>query len=164
MNKAIYIAIFILLPGVRAASAIPLPLTVEQIVDICESTTIAEATVKGDAQGWERANEKLIETWKTAFRNYNGGSVEVIGWRRGENEGDGLMSFWIATGPEAHKACAYSVSGQTGLPEALEKHFGPPDSKGTYDFGETAFWKKGRQEVTFSRTGSGALINIAYRN
>ncbi|MBV8568814.1 MAG: hypothetical protein JO273_25510 [Methylobacteriaceae bacterium] len=143
------------------ASAMPPALTLGQLLDICASSTVAQAAAKGDGLRWRRVSDAQLADWRSRFVAYNGGSVEALGWQRGEKEGDGLLSFWTARGKNAHRACAYSVRNPGGLLDALIAHFGPPKSLDRYDFGTTATWKQGAVEISFSQVGSSAVLNIA---
>ncbi|MFB9951481.1 hypothetical protein ACFFP0_21745 [Rhizobium puerariae] len=147
-----------------AAAAMPSPLTVPRLLDICLSSTVSEATAKGNALGWGRMKDQETEEWRTNFLAYNGGSVDVIGWRRGENEGDGLLSFWIAKGPNSHRACSYSLAGPSKLLAALIEQLGTPGTSDKSDLGTTAYWKHGSMEVSFSQFGSSTIVNIAHND
>ncbi len=35
-------------------------------------------------------------------QGYNGGSVEVVGWKRKQSDSTDSLSFWIAVGPSGH--------------------------------------------------------------
>ncbi|GEC35922.1 hypothetical protein N181_31890 [Sinorhizobium fredii USDA 205] len=142
----------------------PPTFTVAQLLDICGSSTVSEATTKGDALGWERMNDEQVEEWRAGFLAHNGGSVDLVGWRRGEKEGDGMLSFWIAKGPNGHKACSYSVTNPAGLLDALTQRFGPPSSLDKMDFGSVAYWKHSATEVSFSQVGSSTGVTIAYKD
>lgn len=146
--------------GTGSAMAAP-ALTPAQIFDICSSSTISEGATKGDRLGWQRRSDARLEEWRRGFVAYNGGSVEVLAWQRGEKDGDDSLSFWIARGPNEHRACSYSTSNPAGLLDALSEHFGAPNALDKYDFGTTAYWKRGVTQVTFSQVGSNASVNIA---
>jgi hypothetical protein len=107
------------------------------------------------------ANSEL-EKWRASFASYNGGPVEVLGWRRGGNEGDDSLSFWFAGGRSAHRACSYSTANPTGLLEELSERFGSSANLDKCQFGTTAFWKLGQMDVSFSQAGSNAVLYIAH--
>jgi len=148
----------------KAIAAMPAPLTLDQLVEICGSSTIAEAAARGDTSGWGRMSDQIVANWKAGFLAYNGGPVQVVGWRRSDDEKDGLLSFWIAGGPNAQKACTYMIFGQAGFLEGLEKRFGSPDGRDQYDDRITAFWKKGPQEIAFSGTSANVLVTISSKD
>lgn len=145
---------------VEAVGATPPALTIAQLADVCASATIAEAAAKGDRLGWEHADSARLKEWRDAFIALSNSSVQVIGWRRGEQEEE-ILSFWIAQGSNGHKACAYSVSNSAGLLEALSGHFGSPGSLDKYDFGAGAFWQSGSTEIQLTQVGSHAVVNIS---
>lgn len=155
-------AVLMVLPISEAAVAIPPTPTVAQLLDICLSSTVSEAAAKGSALGWDRMRDQETAAWRRSFLAYNGGSVDVIGWRRGENEGAGLLSFWIAKGANSHRACSYSLAGPSALLDALTEHLGTPDTLDKSGSGATAYWKKGAMEVSFSQFGSSTDVNIAH--
>jgi hypothetical protein len=66
------------------------------ILDVCEATSLDEATNRGGRLGWPAAPED--RDWHAGFERHNGGPVHVVGWRRTEREGDGLLSYWVASG------------------------------------------------------------------
>lgn len=72
------------------------------ILDVCEATTLDEAAARGGRLGWPAAAED--RDWRTRFERHNGGPVRVVGWRRSAREGDGLLSYWVVSGPNAHAA------------------------------------------------------------
>lgn len=144
--------------------AMPPPLTFAQLLDICGSSTVPEAAGKGDKLGWLPLSGPKVEEWRRAFVAHNGGSVQVVGWRRGEKDGDGLLSFRIAQGPSQHRACSYSLADPAGLLEALTERFGAPASFDKLEFGTTAFWKRASAEIAFSQVGSSAGVIISHRD
>jgi hypothetical protein len=136
-------------------------LTAAQLFDVCGSSTISEAAAKGDSLGWPRMTDAQLEEWRSSFVAYNGGSVQVLAWRRGEKDGDDSLSFWIARGPNGHRACSYSTASPAGLLDALSEHFGAPDTLDKYEFGATATWKRDTAEIYFSQVGSRAGVTIS---
>jgi hypothetical protein len=146
--------------GVRAATAMPPTITLPQLLDFCDSQTIAEAQAKGDQFGWRRMTGTELADWRTGFIAYNGGPVEVSGWRRGDQSGDDSLSFWVAGGPNGHKACAYTVTGPAHLLDDLSERFGAPTSLDKREFGPTAVWKRGATEISFSQVGSSAVLYV----
>ncbi|MGO4449118.1 hypothetical protein AB4Y96_09340 [Phyllobacterium sp. TAF24] len=163
MRSILFVPICILVLAADAA-ALPKTLTAAQLVDVCSSSTVSDASGKGDHLGWQRMSEADTHEWRTSFLAYNGGTVDAIGWRRGEGERDGSLSFWIATGPNAHKACMYSVGDPTGLLDDLTARLGTPNTLDKKDFGATASWKQGSMEGYYSQTGQSAIVSISYKN
>ncbi len=98
-----------MLIGTGAAADTPSPLTFAQLIDFCGSDTLAGAEAKADSLGWRRMTPAEIEDWRAGFIAHNGGTVEVSGWRRGEEGGDSL-SFWVARGQDQHHACSYAAT------------------------------------------------------
>jgi hypothetical protein len=143
------------------AQANPSAITLDQLFNICESRSVSESASRGEQLGWQRLSEAEFDEWRSAFVNYNGGSVEVIGWRRGEPERSDSLSFWVAEGPNGHKACYYSASDAAGLLEALSQRIGKPDSLDKNEVVISAHWKTGSSEVYYSQAGAGALVNIS---
>ena len=150
----------LLLAAIAASPATAAPLSMAKMLDICTSASVPEASWKGDALGWKRVDDD--PEWRSSFEAYNGGTVEVVGWRA-ENKDDGALSFWIATGPNGHRACSYSVENPAGLLDALTGHFGTPDTLDKFEFGVTAFWAHGSTEVSYSQVGASAGIVIGDR-
>lgn len=130
------------------------------ILDVCEASTLQEATIRGGHLGWPAASED--RNWRTSFERHNGGTVRVVSWRRGVREGDGLLSFWVASGPSGHAACAFSTD-RPGLLEALRGRFGAPDTFDEQDEIVSAFWRRGSSEVSFTRVGASSSLNISRR-
>jgi hypothetical protein len=146
----------------RLATGTPSTLTPAQLFDFCESQTIAEAEAKGGQLGWRRMADVEIEEWRTGFISYNGGSVEALGWRRGDKNGSDSLSYWVARGADRHRVCAYSVANPEGLLDNLSERFGAPANLDKFEFGTSASWKLGQLEVSFSQVGSSALLYIAH--
>ena len=48
-----------------------------------------------DQLGWQRLIAAETEEWRTQFVGYNGGSVEVVGWRLDNTDGTHSLSFWV---------------------------------------------------------------------
>lgn len=142
------------------AAAMPPALTVEQLLEICGSPTVAEATATGDRLGWPRMNAARLEEWRAGFVSHIGSPVQVVGWQRGADGGADAVSFWTAQGPSGHRACAYSTAEPAGLLDALSARFGAPASLDRHDFGTMASWNPGRAQVSFAQIGSTAVVNI----
>lgn len=104
-----------------------------------------------------------IDEWRRSFVGYNNGSVDVVGWRREREGGAELLSFWIAAGPDGHKACAYTTPRPSGFLDALSDRFGVPDNLDKNDVIEsvTAGWKRGAVDYSFVQVGTSAVINIS---
>ena len=161
MNRASLIGAAVLFGafGVAPAATAPSTLTMAQLFDICGSSTVGAAAAKGDGLGWRRASHAQLEGWRSAFVAYLGGSVEIVGWRLGD--GDDSLSFWMAQGPNAHKACAYSTGDPARLLDALKGRLGAPANLVRYEFGATASWSVDGIEVQFSEVGSKASVTIS---
>lgn len=86
------------------AMAMPVDMTADRLLDICEAPTVQAAMVKGDELGWPRLTDAETQEWRRSFVGYNGGSVEVVGWRGERSSKVELLSFWIATGLNGHRA------------------------------------------------------------
>ena len=161
MKRASAACLALLLCGLAAHGVIGATISLAQVVEVCGSKSVAEASAKAAARQWRPMQAGRLDEWRTAFVSYNGGSVEVTGWRSGESGEADTLSFWIARGPNGHKACAFA-SRRTGADflEALTRRFGPPASLDTLDFGATAFWKTAEMEVSYSRIGTATSLNI----
>ncbi|UXS43013.1 hypothetical protein FY150_24745 (plasmid) [Agrobacterium tumefaciens] len=145
-----------------AATAMSGDMTIGRLLDICEAPTVQAAIPKGDQLGWPRLADAETEEWRTHFVGYNGGPVEVVGWRRDNIEGVESLSFWVAGGLNGHKACAYSTKKPAGFLHALSERLGPPDTLDKEDAIEmiSAYWKRGTIEYSFTQVGSSATIDI----
>lgn len=148
--------------GIGAATAMPVDMMVDRLLDICEATTVQTAIVRGDELGWQRLTNAETEEWRTHFLAYNGGSVDVVGWRREQAGGADSLSFWVAAGPNGHKACTYSTARPAGLLDALAERLGASDDLDQNDTIEsiTASWTRGTVEYSLAQVGSSAVINI----
>ena len=145
----------------QAAASPALP-SIPQLLELCASTSMAEATTRGERLGWQRLSEARLEPWRSGFLRHNGGTVEVVGWQRGEREGEGSLSFWIAKGPNAHRACYLSVTGAAGLLDALSEALGQPGSLDKTADIVAASWTSGPAQIQFAQTGASAVLNIAH--
>ena len=148
--------------NIGAATAMPDNMTVDRFLAICEAPSVQVATIQGDKLGWQRLTEAETEEWRAQFVGYNGGSVEAVGWRRKSADQSDLLSFWIATGPNGHKACTYSTTKPAGLLDALSAVLGTPDTRNKEDAVEmiSAYWKRGEVEYSFTQIGSSATIAV----
>lgn len=162
MRIAVMSGISAALLNIGAAAAMPVDMTVDRLLNICKAPTVQSAIVSGNELGWQRQTDAELEEWRSHFVAYNGGSVDVVGWRRDNAGGAESLSFWIAVGPNGHKACAYSTKKPDGLLDALSESLGAPDSLDKHDAIETisAFWKRGAIEYNFTQVGSSAGITI----
>ncbi|MBZ5759279.1 MULTISPECIES: hypothetical protein [Rhizobium] len=141
-----------------SAAQQPMPLTADQLIGICESSTVVEASKKGDVLGWQPVEDKA---WKKSFENYNGGSVDVVGWRRGAKDSDGLLSFWISTGPVSTRMCSFYASGDgAALLSAFFSHFGKPSKLDKFELGLIADWERAGDVVELNQTGN--LLSVSY--
>lgn len=148
--------------NIGVATATPVDLTADRLLDICEAPTVQTATERGDEIGWPRLTNAETQEWRTHFVAYNGGSVDIVGWRR-ENAGEvESLSFWIAVGPNGHKACAYSTQGPAGLLDALSERLGAPDRLDRNDEIKSisASWIRDTILYSFTQVGSHAVVNI----
>ncbi|RFC65865.1 hypothetical protein DY251_16310 [Mesorhizobium denitrificans] len=138
-------------------------MTTDRFLDICDAPNVQAAALKGDQLGWQRLTKAETEEWRSNFLNYNGGSVDVVGWPRERKARSDSMSFWVAVGPNAHKACAYSTARPGGWLDALSARLGEPDTLDKDDTVEviSASWTRGTVEYSFAQAGSSASITIA---
>lgn len=140
----------------------PIDLTVDRLFGICEAPTLRAASEKGDELGWDRLTDAETKEWRTHFLAYNGGSVEDVSWRRKSADETESLSFWIAAGPNAHKACMYSTKNPAGLLNSLSERLGAPDSLEKDDTIEriTAWWERDAVEYSFVQIGSSAIVSV----
>jgi hypothetical protein len=139
--------------------------TLAQVIQLCDSQTIAEAAATGDQLGWQRVSESdpgFVE-WRTNFLRYNGSSVDAVSWRRGKEDNDGQLAFWIARGPDNYRACYYATATPSDLLDALSGRFGSPANLDKYGLATVATWKQGSKEISFSEVGSVATVYIFSR-
>ncbi|MEF0944305.1 hypothetical protein [Rhizobium sp. BR 362] len=134
-----------------------------RLMEVCSSETVAEATAKGNQLGWDAipATDPDTVKWRQSFMSYNGGTVDVVGWRKTSTENEELISFWVAQDPNAHTACAYTVKVAGGLLDALIELLGRPSNLDKNEVATTALWKRGSQEISFAQVGSGAEVVIS---
>ncbi|WP_430259453.1 hypothetical protein [Neorhizobium sp. IRS_2294] len=146
-----------------SSAAAPVEMTVDRLISICMASDIEDVSATGDELGWQRMSEADTSEWRSAFQGYNGGSVEVVGWKREQSDSTDSLSFWIAVGPSGHQACTYSTDHPAGLLDALKARLGSPDDFEKMEEIEstTAFWNKEGIEYAFSQTGSSAMIQIS---
>lgn len=151
------------LSGVSAAAAPPV-LTMVQFLDFCRSTTLAEARAKGDALGWRKMGvADGASEWNERFLDVNGGTLGAVTWRRSDEDGDGILSFWVADGESRHRACSYTSGVPDGILDTLNKTFGKPSYYSAHQYGEVIFWTQGAREVSFSRMNSSVDVSIVYK-
>lgn len=145
-----------------AATAMPMDITVDRLLNICEAPTVQAAKVKGDELGWQPQTEAETEEWRTHFVASNGGSVKIVGWRHDEAGQAETLSFWIAVGPNGHKACSYSTARPGGLLNSLSERLGAPDDLDKNDTTEmiSAYWKRGAVAYSFTQAGPSVALNI----
>ncbi|MCJ2877435.1 hypothetical protein JUM41_24605 [Rhizobium pusense] len=148
--------------NIGAATAMPEDMTVDRLLAICEAPGVQAATVKGEALGWKRLTDAETEEWRNNFVTYNGGSVEVVGWRREKTDHADLLSFWVAVGPNVHKACSYSTASSAGLLDALSGRLGEPDILDRHDAAEviSASWTRGAVVYSFAQVGSSVTFAV----
>lgn len=146
---------------VESAFALPKTLTATQLVDICSSSTVSDAAAKGDQLSWQRMSDADFNEWRTGFLAYNGGSVDIVGWQHGQGEHVVSLSFWIAQGPNSHKACNYSLGSDAGLLGGLTEILGAPET--VEGMAGNAYWKTELMEVYYTQGGASRLVNISYK-
>ena len=148
--------------GVGAARATPMEMTVDRLFEICEARSVEAAAAMGGALGWQRLTDAETEEWREGFVAHNEAPVELVGWRRKLAAGEESLSFWIASGPDGHKACAYSTPDPAGMLAPLTERLGEPDSLDRNDATETisAWWKRGERQYSLTRVGSATIVNI----
>jgi hypothetical protein len=147
-------------PGAGGAPALGAEAGFSSVLDVCDAVTLDEAAARGALLGWAVAPED--RGWRTAFERHNGGTVRVVGWRRGEREGDGMLSYWAASGPSAHRACSFSTQ-QPGLLDALRGRFGDPETLEEQGDIVSAFWRRTEAEVSFTRVGASSGVVVSRR-
>lgn len=147
-------------PLIGCSPAMSLGADLTVILDVCEATSLVEATNRAERLGWPAIPED--RDWRAGFERHNGGSVDVVGWRRGAREGDGLLSYWVASGHDPHSACSFTTD-QPGLLEALRDRFGAPDTIEEHGDIVSAFWKRGEAEVSLTRIGTSGSLTISRR-
>ncbi|WP_432355115.1 hypothetical protein RMR16_020155 [Agrobacterium sp. rho-13.3] len=162
MRIPVMSAICVAYLNIGAAAAMPENMTVDRLLAICDATDVQAATVQGDKLGWQRLTDAETEGWRTDVVGYNGGSVEVVGWRRESAGRTDSFSFWVAVGQNGHKACTYSTARPAGLLDALSARLGPPNTLDKEDSVEmiSAYWKQGAVEYSFTQIGSSATIAV----
>lgn len=137
----------------------------DRLLAVCEAPTVPAALAQGGELGWPRLTDADTQEWRTGFLGYNGGSVEVVGWRRGDAREAETLSYWVAVGPNGHTACAWSTTDPDGLLDALSQRLGEPDileDKGAAGI-VSAHWTRDAAEYSFAQVGSSAIINIKQR-
>ena len=80
-----------------------------------------------------------------------------LGWPRAS---EARLEEWRRSLTAYNKSAAEA----NGLLEALSAHFGSPSELEKLDFGTSAFWRSGANEIQFTAFGSRVLINIARRD
>ncbi len=78
----IAVSICVAFLNIGTATAMPIDMTVERLFSVCEAPTVRAATERGSELGWQRQTDAETEEWRTHFVAYNGGSLEIVGWRR----------------------------------------------------------------------------------
>lgn len=144
------------------AMAQPIDMTVERLLELCEAASVSAAATKGDELGWQRLSDAEIEDWRRNFVAYNAGSVDVVGWRRERAGNDESIAFWIAEGPNAHKACMHSTAKPGDLLEAMTAQLGTPDSLERHEAAEliSVSWLRDGRRYAFDQVGTRALVSI----
>jgi hypothetical protein len=162
MRNAMTGAVLSVLLAVQPAAATPPLPTLTQLLDFCGSQTMAEAEAKAGQFGWRRMTDADLQDWRAGFIAYNGGTVEVSGWRRGDKTTDDSLSFWIARGPNGHRACSLTATNPAKLLDDLSERFGAPTSLDKRERGTTAVWQLGATEISFSQVGASAVLYVTH--
>jgi hypothetical protein len=162
MRHAMTGAVLSVLLATRPAAATPPLPSLTQLFDFCGSQTMAEAEAKAGQFGWRRMTDAELQDWRTGFIAYNGGFVDVSGWRRGDKASDDSLSFWIARGLNGHRACSLTVTNPAKLLDDLSARFGAPTSLDKRELGTSAVWQRGGTEISFSQVGSSAVLYVAH--
>lgn len=140
-----------------AGNAEPLSLSPAELLDFCQSETLAAAIAKGDRLGWRRLQDAELEEWRSAHDASMNTSVEVAGWRDGDERTGKALNFWLTHGENGYKACNYLTRDATGLREALVTRYGePPDPMPT-----VAYWNLGRIQVALTTSETTVYVTIA---
>lgn len=149
-----------------AAMSSTLDVTLDRLLDICAAATVEAASLKGDMLGWSRLSDAQVDDWRRHFLIYNGGTVDVVGWRRDPDSDEEAVSFWIADGPNSHKACTYSTASGNGLLEALSERLGKPDTLDKNDVADSvsSFWQRNSVDYSFTQIGARSLLSIGRQN
>lgn len=166
MNKSLLTAILcsclgIILAGGNSEAA-PSEGIVGKVLNVCSSPDVRTAVIRANQLGWQRQADADIEQWRAAFIGYNGGTVDVVAWRNEDGNKADTLSFWVAVGPNGHKACAYSASSHEGLLDAMVQLLGPPDTseKNAATQSRSASWTEGGLVYRYGQVGSAAGINV----
>lgn len=162
--RALLISLVTAVSNTGVSPAWAMALDIDGLLGVCHATTLAEATAAGERLGWVQADPQAPEDWRSGFLSYNGGPVDVVDWRQGKAEKDEALSFWIAGGVNAHRACTYSVTDGTALLAALTDQFGVPKQSDTTPFGSSAYWSSDGYEIAFTHVASSAMVNISFKN
>lgn len=151
----------ILLVAMPIGAAAQSRVTPEALLDFCRAPTIEAARQKGDAIGWPAASERDMEQWRQAAERSGASRIAVLGWQRPDRE-SGLW-FWISSGQNTYRACAFTTREGEGLREALERRFGAPDHGDDSAALRSAFWKRDGSQIAFSSVGEGlrALVHVS---
>jgi hypothetical protein len=146
-----------------AANAVSLPV----LLNICLAGSLGEARDRAGQLGWRALPETHFESWRRAFIEHQGGSVEVVGWRgpKADSEPDdhaASLAFWVARGRNPHQACAYTTRQGEGLREALAARFGEPPTAFSSEAVGSAYWTAEGVRIAWSRVGAGprALVYV----
>lgn len=143
----------------RPGASLPAKPTVAQLLDVCSSATVAEAAVRGSRLGWERMGEARFASWRAAIEQ-NGLRVQAVGWARGPEEGDGLLSFFTLLGVGAQNMCSYSVGDAAGLLEGLSGALGTPSRREEGEIITSVEWAWRLGVVSFVQVGTSGLVSV----
>lgn len=148
--------------AVEVSNADSADATIENVLNVCSAPDVPTAVERANQDGWRRQTDAEVSEWRSAFIGYNGGSVDVVAWRNGEGDKADTLSFWVAVGPNGHKACAYSTSSPEGLLDKLVQRLGPPETSETDDTiqFQSAYWARGQLVYRFGQVGSAGSITV----
>lgn len=157
--KSIIIAMVVSAQHLAVAMAEPRALTPQEVIDFCALPTLDAAVEHGSKLGWRRLTDAELEEWSAGFTNFIGETPAAAAWKRTEGQAPDSIAYWVATGPNAFRACAFSTNNKAGLREALKARFGvSADNEST----EIGYWDLGKAQIAYSSVGAGAYVNFGF--
>lgn len=142
-----------------AASAAPLEL--DDIVAVCASVSMAEATARADALAWRPVPDADLDDWRQGFAAHDARAVVVRAWRQSEHDDADRLSFWIAAGPGGHVACSFDTASAEDLLDRVTARFGTPTTLERHTSGVTAMWSHAGGQVSYSQVGTHAGLVLS---
>lgn len=130
--------------------------TPDQYFEVCDSTNMQAALTKAESFGWKQVPDAELADWRRGYEQYNSVTVEVASWRNGDEADAQIVSFWIASGANAHRACTYNANRESGLRQALIERYGEV-ADATPDL---VYWALGKTQAGYSRSGTAVYVNI----